>query len=343
MADYIAFLDLLGTKGTCKDSLMYINHISNFTNAVKDTSWNLEGVGKVGIFSDSAYAQSSDLEHLLDFLVQLRTRLISTKIFFNAVVKKGELNSIDLKDGTHLFGVTFSGNDIAELYISQTNFKGIGIYIDKSIEDEVPHTKYIMNDCIFVGYDYDEQSKQYRYYPVQYKDISFYKNLSYKIIDEMLLETVLKMMYSAYLESPHHGGYYISILTNLLRSYVNGLKWDKANNVFEQMPTPFSAIYEMLKNHYSKLNDLPGVEYLAFILLDIVYNSNDLSIEDQISITKLFTELECIKCNYIHCLSKIPVDLFTSKNGEVTLNRELFIQYCKNDLSLNFVNDIMNS
>ena len=338
---YIAFLDLLGTKSSCKDSSIYFELISDFSKAVRETSWNLEAYGQVGIFSDSAYAESSDLEHLLDFLVQLRIRLIAKKVFFNAVVKKGELGSRDLKEGSHLFGVTFSGNDIAELYISQTAFKGIGIYIDKSVEDEVSSTKYVMNDCIFVGSDYDEQSKKNKYYPVPYKDISFDKTIRYQTIKNLLLETVLGVMYSSYLESPKYGRYYISILSNLLRSDVDGIEWNKAQQKFIEMPTPFSAIYKMLVEHYSKLSDLPGIEYLAFILLDIVYNSNKLSIEDQISITKLFAEYECIKSKYIHSLNKIPDVLFTNKHGQASSNKELFVQYCKNDMSRDFVENIM--
>lgn len=342
MSAYIAFLDLLGTKSSCKDSKAYLNHISNFSQAVSDTSCNLEGYGKVGIFSDSAYAESTDLKRLLDFLVQLRIRLISKMIFFNAVVKKGQLNSRAIKEGSHLIGVTFSGNDIADLFISQTRFKGIGIYIDKSIENEIPGTGYVLNDCMFVECDYDAQGNQNKYYPVRYKDISFRETLPYKIIEDKLLETVMKMMYSSYLESPKQGRYYISILINILKSNDDVLKWNKAEHTFGHMPTPFSAVYSMLKKYYSKLSDLPGVEYLAFILLDIAYCSNELDADDQVGITKLFADLDCIKSKYIHSLNSIPDVLFSRNKGQTSSNRELFVQYCKNDMSRDFVFDIMN-
>lgn len=342
MSAYIAFLDLLGTKETCKDSGAYLNHISNFFDAVHDTSCNLEGYGKVGIFSDSAYAESTDLKRLLDFLVQLRIRLISKMIFFNAVVKKGQLNSRPIKESNHLFGVTFSGNDIADLYISHTKFKGIGIYIDKSIENEIPDTGYFLNDCIFVECIYDVSDKLNKYYPICYKDISFRDTLPYKKIEDKLLETVMKMMYSSYLESPKQGRYYIPMLINILKSNDSELTWNKAEHTFSQMSTSFSAVYSMLKKYYSKLSDLPGVEYLAFVLLDIAYCSKNLDADDQIAITKLFADLDCIKSKYIHSLNSIPEVLFSKNKGQTFSNRELFIQYCKNDMSRDFVVDIMN-
>ena len=339
---YIVYLDLLGTKESSKDAEVYSQLIEKFSKAVMDTAWNLKNSGKVGMFSDSVYAESSDLKNLLDFLVQLRFRLFSESIFFNAVVKKGDLNTKNISNGSHFYGTVFSGKDIASLYNAQVSFKGIGIFVDKSIEKEaIEEVGYHLNDSVFIQYNKDDKNIQKKYYPVRYKDISFLDTINYNCIQDKLFTTVLNMMYSSYLQSPKYGRYYISVITNLLRSNIEGCIWNKAQQTFSKAPTSFALIFKMLSKYYSKLCDFPGVEFLTFILLDIIYMS-DLDTDAKEDITKQFTNIDFIQNKYVHFLEEIPDSLFTIQEGSISSNRERFIQYCKKDLSRSFVNDLLN-
>jgi len=337
--DYISYFDLLGTRGFCDNPHTYYENISAFKKAIKETAWLLKDYGKVGVFSDSAYAESSDLKYLLDFLVELRDRLISENLFFNAVVKKGKLGvePMDSKDGNVAFGVAFTQSDIAELYIAQTNFKGIGIFIDKSIQDEVSSTGYRLNDCIYVRHNSDHTG----YSPVKYKDISFNASIHEKKSIERLLKTVIRNMYSSYMKSPRFGVYYISILSNLIRSYTDTFDWDLSKRCFTSVPLAFDLINRMIRDHFSDLSDLHGIEYLAFILLDVIYNSDNLHEAQKNDITLTFTKYDCIKSKYAHSLNQIPSELFSFNSDSQASNRELFITYCQDEMSNHFVDDIL--
>jgi len=50
-----------------------------------------------------------------------------------------------------MFGVAFKNSGIAGLYITQTSFKGVGIFIDDSITDEeIRKHGYEVNNCVCV-------------------------------------------------------------------------------------------------------------------------------------------------------------------------------------------------
>lgn len=342
MEAYITYFDLLGTKGFCDSPNVYFTNICAFREAITDAAWILKDYGNVGVFSDSAYAESSDLEFLLQFLVQVRNRLISKNLFFNAVVKKGSLGvePLDSSAGTVAFGVAFTKNDIADLYISQTNFKGIGILIDKSIYDEVINTSsFSVNNCIFVQRIQNNDSIKYQAVP--YYDIAFKDEPSSKKHIERILKIVIRNMYSAYLKSPKFGLYYISLLSNLIRSYPQGFKWDITEHTFNTSPYIFAALHKMIRDYATDLSDLPCLEYLALIMLDVIYNTSDLTETQKNDITSVFIKYDCIRNKYIHALNDIPHSLFSYNNELCCNNRDLFIKYCQEEMSNSFVNNIL--
>ena len=340
---YIAFFDLLGTKGACENPELYYNNICSFEKAIKDTSWllknNEKNYGKVGVFSDSAYAESNDLQYLLDFLVCLRNRLMSENLFFNAVVKKGELgvDPISQINTSVAFGVSFKKSDIAALYIAQTNFKGIGIFLDPSVHNDVSSLKtYKMNDCIYIAKKSDNSS-----IAIPYKDIAFGSDTENKKILKELMRVIIRTMYSSYMRSQKFGSYYISLLSNILRSYTKKFDWDLSKHEFSEAPTPFQMVQNMIINCYNDISDLPGIEYLALILLDIVYNSEDLYEAQKKDITMQFINYECVKKYWLHALNEIPNSIFSPNLDKCHNNREIFINYCQNEISDIFMNKIV--
>lgn len=338
---YITFFDLLGTRGFCDNPDKYYNNICCFEKAIKETAWILKDYGTVGMFSDSAYAESTDLKILLDFLVQLRNRLISENLFFNAVVKSGKLDidSIEKLNHPFAFGVSFKNSNIAELYIAQTKFKGIGIYIDDSVQADVAETGYRLIDCIFV--QKKEKLEGNEYSPVSYKDISFDTTIHSKKSVERLMKIILRAMYSSYMKSPKFGVYYVSLLANLIRSYTDNFDWDLSKHEFTSSPLPFNIINKVVKNHYNELSELTGLEYLALILLDVVYNSPQLNDAQKNDITLEFTKYSCINKKYLHCLENLPINLFTYHNENDTTNKEVFIKYCQDEMSDRFVDKVI--
>lgn len=338
---YIAYFDLIGTKGFCESSEIYSKKIKTFKNSIKQISILLKECGRIGVFSDCAYVESTDLECLIDFLVQLRDRLISKEMFFNAVVKKGDLSVEPLNINNYLCGVAFNDSSIADLYISQTSFKGIGIMIDKSVQVDIAKTKYKMTDCIFI--QKKTIGEHTEYYPVAYKDISFQNSINNKKSTEVLLRVVLNVMFSSYMKSPKYGVYYVSILSNLVRSYTNNFKWDMKDKKFLSTPLPFQVVDRILSQYYDKMVEFQGLEFLAFILLDVVYNSNELNDEEKIGITNKLAEYTCIKSKYLHSLDNIPNAVFSTNSTLNVNNRELFIGYCQKELSNNFVEQVLDN
>ncbi len=336
---YITYFDLLGTRGFCDNPETYYKNICLFEKAVKETAWLIKDYGHVGVFSDSAYAESTDLQYLLDFLVQIRNRLISENLFFNAVVKKGEIGAspFDIHDGNVAFGISFKKSDIADLYISQTRYKGIGIFVDPSIYDELAQTGYKMNDCIYVAHRSTND-----YSPIEYKDISFI-NIDYppKLIEQMI-RVILREMYSSYLNAPKFGSYYISLICNIIRSFRTGFDWDLAEHTFTNAPIAYEMVLCMIKDHFTDISDLHGIEFLTLILLDIVYNSGELNDAQKYDITMSFAKLDCMKKYYLHSLNDIPKGLFSFNERRNCNNRDIYINFCKDELSESFVNNILS-
>ena len=331
---YITFFDLLGTRGFCDNSEEYYNNICLFKKAITQTSTLLIDYGNVGVFSDSAYATSTSLKHMLDFLVSLRNRLMSNGLFFNAVVKLGNLGIESINSpASNVFGVAFKNSDIADLYIAQTKFKGIGINIDDSIPDkEILDAGYEINHCVFVGRS--SQSDTVNWHPVPYRDISLKESIPSKNQQSISLEILLRTFYSSYMKAPKYGAYYISILCNYIRSFGINLKWDLVEKKYETVPLIFAIIEKMAKTEYETFSMLPGFDYLIFTMLDMVYASSTLYEQDKVSITKEYAMFDCMR-KYLHDLNSIPSGIF-SNDG-----RARFTRYCQEDFANEFIEKML--
>lgn len=336
---YVSYFDLLGTRGFCEDQNKYFEKMQKFHDAVYEESHFIDGTGHVGIFSDCAYAESADLNKMLMFLVEVRDRLLSDGLFFNAVLKKGDL-SIELLSEEHnkcAYGISFGDSFIAELYISQTKFKGIGISVDKSLVEEInSKTDFQTSRCIFLNKK--EEDGKTIIIPTEYNDIIFeYDGYEKEILHT--LDIFLHEFYSSYIKSSRFGMYYISAFSNFLRSYEKSTKWkwDNEKKIFSSQPVPFKVVEKILKS--DEVSKLTGIEYLALVMLDIVYNiSNEIINEDEKKkYTKKIFGIDCVKNKFLSSLDNIPSSVFTPN----TNNRNLFIEYCQDDFSDEFVTKIL--
>jgi len=338
---YITYFDLLGTRGFCDDAELYYDNLVRFNKAVYQTGSLLLPDGKVGVFSDSAYAESYKLEILLNFLVLLRNRLLADGLFFNAVVKKGKLGIESIsQNASNVFGVSFLNKEIADLYIAQTNFKGIGIYIDASIKDEeLTKADCLVCDCIYLKYI--SSANDNKFIPVSYRDISLnsYDTLanSNKKYWERVLDIFLRRFYEAFVKNPKYGAYYVSLFSNFIRSFGTNLEWDMSKKKFTNPPIIFDVLEKMATSSYEKLQNMPGLDYLILIILDVVYCSN-LKEYEKDSITKKYSEFDCIRSKYLHSLENLPDGIFHSISGKSY--RDRFIRYCQKNSALNFVNEV---
>lgn len=342
---YISYFDLLGTRGFCDNPNIYYNNMKAFSSTISQMSIIVRNYGKVGVFSDCAYAESTDLKSLLIFLSLVQEKLMSQGLFMNGVVRKGTIGmkTFSEENKSSFYAISFDSSDIANLYITQTQFKGVGIFLDKTIQEEL--TKYPdikTTNCIFIRKNDETQGENYS--PIVYQDIAYPKSRYGNKSIAQSMEIIYNALFSSYVKSPRFAAYYISALSNMIRSYCNDFKWDLAKQEFISPSVIVKSILKMLTNYSEDINELPCVEYLALVLLDEVYKSQNLNEEEKRSITKKIVGIECVKKHFIHSLSNIPQGIFsitTDEYGNSIDNREMFIRFCQEDLSMIFVDKIM--
>lgn len=348
MKSYIAYLDMLGTRGFCEDEKVYYENIVNFSKSVETLSPILKNTGKIGMFSDCVYIECNNLKHLLRFLNRLRIMLIGDNLFFNAAVSYGELGvqSIgyefnEAQSKSNIFGVRFTNKEIASIYCKQTNFRGVGIWLDQDIIEDVKKSGYQVVSSLF----YSKREKQQQSYsPVIYYDIPVFENNSaYILYDEKrkkdILAIIFKAIYTSHCKSFRYSIYYISILINIIRcSDASNIKWNRIDRCFDKLPIECELIYNFLISCNKNLDTLIGLDSISFAFLDLVYNSNNFSDYDKISITECFLEqFDFLKKQYKYSLDTIPNEPFTNNN------RSHFINYCNTDMALKFVDKVINS
>lgn len=339
---YITYFDLLGTRGMCEDPDLYYENIDFFYDVVQKASFKLQKYGKVGVFSDCAYAESSDLSYLLDFLVMVQERLMAKGLYFNAAVKSGKLGIQykNVKDNEPFFGIRLTNNIIADLYLTQANFKGVGINISPEIAKEMmdtPNFKYKTVDCIYIYKSFNS------YEPRGYKDIALPETRYEKSLTQTL-EVLFETMYSSYIKRPKFGLYYISLLSNMLRSYGCAFNWDMSKDdpfLEPSVPIIFKSVKRFLDMYETEFSDLEGGEYLALVMLDVIYNLSQFNEEEKKDITMKTIEISCVKNKFIHELNTIPNDIFTINPVTKTNNKNTFIQYCQKNLSKTIVDNIV--
>ena len=346
MSFYIAYLDLLGTKGFCEDEELYYNNINRFSNAVEDLSPIIGKTGKIGIFSDCVYIECAHLEKILQFLTELRNTLIGDNLFFNAALTSGKLGveSVKKDDDSHLFGVRFTNKEIAGIYCKQINYRGVGIWIDPKILTDVNETSFKLVKSIY--YSKEKKNGKTIFEPREYDDIAIFDNSrSGGSIDKFdkkrkkcILSIIIKVLYCSHCKSPNYSAYYISLLINIIRTCnTKDLIWNRTTENFEKYDIDFSIMYNFLFEADEYLSSLVGLDNMVLALLNQIFISKNITSYDKSNITELFMKkFSCLK-KYIYSLDTIPSEPFTEEN------KKDFINYCNENMARKFVDGIMDA
>lgn len=343
---YIAYLDLLGTKGFCEQEDLYYKNIKKFSRSIETLAPLLASTGRIGIFSDCVYIESSQLDNMLLFLTKLRAMLIGDELFFNAALSKGQLGVESIgytpDDNSNLFGVRFTNKEIASIYCKQTKFRGVGIWIDQNVLSEINSRKNIK---IVKSLFYNKEIKNdiVHYTPKPYNDIAFFptnNNPDEKYKEQEIkniLSIIFKTIYTSHCKSSQYSVYYISLLINIIRCCnVEKLTWNKTNEYFENMSKEFEVMYSFLIECNTNLNNFIGFDSICLTFLDTIYKSPKLTCYDKAAITELFiNKFSCLKEKYKYSLETVPKEPFTENN------RRDFINYCNNDMARQFVDKII--
>lgn len=348
---YIAYLDLLGTKGFCEEEDVYYKNIKNFSNTVEILAPKLGSSGRIGIFSDCVYIECTELDSMLNFLSQLRLMLLGDGLFFNAALSKGGLGVeaigsrvTQADDKSNLFGVRFTNKEIASIYCKQTNFRGVGIWIDPSVKSEITSRgKYTIIESIYYTKEVKENTNIYL--PKCYNDIAFWgENNNSNLKDREafvkdVMAIIFKTIYKSHRKSSKYSVYYTSLLINIIRCCnVESLKWNKSCNLFENMTIEFKVMYNFLLEVNKNLSNLIGFDCICLALLDKIYSSPALTDYDKAAITEHFIDkFSCLSSKYKFSLDLVPKEPFSNDN------RGNFINYCNNDMARQFVSNILDN
>ncbi len=328
---YIAFLDLLGTKDFCGNPEVYNTNISIFYQEAQNHSYRLSK-GRVGIFSDCLYAESKDLKEILDFLVSLRKRLCARTLFFNAALTKGHIDIVNpaKSEKGNFFGVAFENSDIADVYMKQNRFKGIGIWVDESVQIEMKSiNKYRLVKSVYLQ-EIDTTNYQ------TYYDIAFeLENSVYSNYEMSLIKTVLNECLLAYTKSKRYGRYYLSILATLLNSYTNyELSWNLKKADFDKCPLLYSIVMKLAEDNGTTYPVVQGIEILCLLIIDNVFSHNEITDIDKRWIVKKFMSYECLKKPYSYAINTLPDVLSLS-------HRDMFIQIYQGNIVRTQVEDLI--
>lgn len=349
---YIAYLDLLGTRGFCEEEETYYRNINNFSHSIETLAPILGTAGRIGIFSDCVYIECSKLDKILLFLIHLRFMLIGDELFFNAALSKGRLGvesigySSEEKTKTkkdNLFGVRFTNKEIASIYCKQTNFRGVGIWIDPSVISEIEkRDEFRIVKSLF--YSKEIKNNSVFYSPKCYNDIAFFptnNNADERYRENEIkdvMSIIFRTIYTSHCKSAQYSAYYVSLLINIIRCCnVENLAWNKMNKSFENMTKEFEIMYKFLIECDKSLSNLIGFDSICLAFLDTIYTSPTLTCYDKAAITEMFIkEFSCLNEKYKYSLDSVPKEPFTREN------RKSFINYCNTDMARQFVDNILN-
>lgn len=332
---YITYFDLLGTKGFKDGEYEYEDNINTFYSEIRKGAVFLKGIGEIGLFSDSVYVFSRDLERLLNFLVYLRGSLCSKGLFFNAVVSTGNLSAINPKElniDVPLYGVGFTDKSIIDLYLEQSKFKGIGIKINSLLLKEMDKIKDIKYTNSFY---YSASHELVKYYDIAYN----IETVPYKYKMKNILNSVIKSALKAYSINISHGKYYTSLFSTLLDSYnPSSLEWtwDNEKKIFTKLPEIFNIIINIAAKNYDECKNWIGIDALCLKILDMAIASNKINVIMLSDIISVFINYPCLS-PYINSLDDMP-DVFSCVN-----NKKKFIDFVQDYFAYDFVQKLINT
>ncbi len=348
---YIAYLDLLGTKGFCEEEDLYYKNINRFSTSVELLSPIIGDSGRIGIFSDCVYIECSQIDKILQFLTELRLMLIGDELFFNAALTEGELGveSINASKSeseiaeSNIFGVRFTNKEIAGIYCKQTAFRGVGIWVDPKLLNVVNNSNYETIKSIY--FKKENRSGCNCFEPTEYYDIPLFSDSAdsdsfTESRKKLILSIIIKTIYTSHCKSQNYSSYYVSLLINIIRSSCKSdyIQWNRQLKIFEKGNIVFDIIYKFLYECNTNLKNLIGLDNMILAFLNEIYTFKSITQYDKSDITEKFMQdFECLKNNYMYCLDSVPEGPFFDNN------RKAFINICNDNMAGKFVDNIIDS
>lgn len=301
----IAFLDLLGIKSIAlydiekyKDAIEYFQQeLLNCSKSAKDIF--------IYAYSDCAYVQANDLEQMIIFLREFRFRMLLENLFFNAAITKGKLDA-SVKTENHNVVVSFNDNQTIQAYMKQVLFKGVGVYIDCDIPEDME--KYVAKSLYQPQYD---QLGFVSFYDIKYKIPSKKNRCEYMVL--LMNRIVSEYLKQSFLNKSA-ARYYISAITTL----INGMNLEDIFKLENEIVLGLTALGEYLKEEIikNKEYEILGTNWMGFLIIEnIIKEWNQKGVLDPYAYIKesikLLFDSEIDK--FIRNMIKVPETLISSQ------------------------------
>jgi len=336
--NYIAFLDLVGTKNFGENAGRHYENMEAFRRELgRIGDICLKDTDKIYMFSDCAYVWSDDIDCIAGFLAELRDVLLPRRIYFKAALVPTDKNWSE--DSTaaeavkpnpemnrNLFGVKFGDVNIFEAYMRQERYKGIGIFVSDEAKKAIGPDR-LAESVYYVENENFEKTGAGRWSLQKYTDLKavvededsndYAMNVAQVVLDNYL---------SANTQSHKYSRHYIPLLTTMLRSYAvtkkkgageeELLAWDEKSGLFAgKAPWMFNTILKMARA--ARELDVLGLDILCLVVADIAFGRETaITPYDRKSIVKTLNSYACINNKYSRDIHSIPNVFLDGKRRE---------------------------
>jgi hypothetical protein len=273
-ANYIAFIDLLGTtEFALEDKVKFYNRLISFQETITNNCHLLAGDGRVFFFSDSAYIESDNLDKLVTYLRKVRKALLELGLYMKGAIGTGELNASDphnsnlIKDRKEVklrketvIGHCF-GEDVVPIYALQAGLKGVGIRIAENLTQDFVKKGYGVASCYL---PIENNRRAECFYDLKLDDSE---------LNDGILKLYLRNFYVTNTKSKKYGRYYLPFIVSWINStdFSATVLTDSSNGTgSSSVPLIFDLL--LLSRSFDKhFTDLVGLEYVFFALLNKIF------------------------------------------------------------------------
>lgn len=266
-----AFIDLAGTRARAVENPGdYRETLDTFREHLSVACDELPGPeGKIYFFSDSAYIQGQQPEHIFKFMQTLRYRLLGDGYYFKASIKMGSLEADtpqfrlikgkkDHKQVSEKLIGPYFGAIVEHLFANQETLKGTGIWVDKADIPGALLRKYCIDTCFLPTFN--------SHRALAYKDVIFEDK---EIEDSDLLQFTLRQFYKIKSKSKKQGRFFIPLMITWLNS-INLATFD-----YRRHPQGDMISLLVTAGFQKMFCDIPGYEYVYLSFLSRVYKQRE--------------------------------------------------------------------
>ncbi|MFZ1703563.1 MAG: hypothetical protein WAT79_04405 [Saprospiraceae bacterium] len=332
--EYISFIDILGTKNSSESEnhQKYIDIVINFQSSLIECSSILKNDGRLHFFSDCAFIETESIFIMIKFLKKLREELLLNKLFIRGSVVKGQLYAINGEESTEFIknnygseilsrfmtlqpiikkndtvinGTFFFSPHISKAAKIESEIKAASIYIDDQVFEDQDVKDILKNEVVTSGYLSNTSFTRI----TAFYDIAYNQN----DITESFLRVLLQQYLIANTSHFSYGRYYLSILITCINSSdFSKIKYSSTSNDFENTTPLFDVVIGLRIKNKQLYNNIKGLEFVYFSLLNKVYIDQDSINETTINVLKQVFLNKRFMGKYMNKISLIPKDVLSS-------------------------------